>query len=295
MGFFDKKICDICGEKIGLLGNRKLEDGNMCKDCARKLSPFFTGRKKSTVAEIKEQLVYREKNRVALSSFTPSATLGEYEKVYFDFQKGTFVVSGRSPSRWDEENPDVVALSAVYSCNCRIDEDTEELYTENSQGEEVSYNPPRYKTTYDFYIVIGVNHPYFDEMELKLNDTEVEGLGSMDYNRYVQLSQQIISNFPCGGAINSGYTNSQPYAQPVQQPQPGGNYYQPQPAYAPQPNMYAQPNGYASQTPYVQQNQYEQPNFYSQQPVQTQGWTCRSCNSVNSAGNFCAFCGAPKG
>ena len=41
MGLFDKKYCDICGDKIGLLGNRKLEDGNMCKDCAKKLSPFF--------------------------------------------------------------------------------------------------------------------------------------------------------------------------------------------------------------------------------------------------------------
>ena len=29
MGLFDKKYCDICGEKIGLLGNRKLEDGNL--------------------------------------------------------------------------------------------------------------------------------------------------------------------------------------------------------------------------------------------------------------------------
>ena len=27
MGLFDKKVCDICGEKIGLLGNRKLDDG----------------------------------------------------------------------------------------------------------------------------------------------------------------------------------------------------------------------------------------------------------------------------
>ena len=26
MGLFDKKICDICGEKIGLLGNRKLDE-----------------------------------------------------------------------------------------------------------------------------------------------------------------------------------------------------------------------------------------------------------------------------
>ena len=55
MGLFDKKFCSICGEKIGLLGNRKLEDGNLCKDCAAKLSPWFTERKQSTVEEIKEQ------------------------------------------------------------------------------------------------------------------------------------------------------------------------------------------------------------------------------------------------
>ncbi len=53
MGLFEKKYCDICGEKIGLLGNRKLEDGNMCSKCAAKLSPFFTGRKKTTLEEIK--------------------------------------------------------------------------------------------------------------------------------------------------------------------------------------------------------------------------------------------------
>ena len=37
MGLFDKKFCDVCGEKIGMLGNRKLEDGNICKDCALSL------------------------------------------------------------------------------------------------------------------------------------------------------------------------------------------------------------------------------------------------------------------
>ena len=34
MGLFEKKYCDFCGNKIGMLGNRKLEDGNLCKDCA---------------------------------------------------------------------------------------------------------------------------------------------------------------------------------------------------------------------------------------------------------------------
>ena len=55
MGLFDKKICDICGEKIGLLGNRKLDDGNLCKDCAKKLSPWFEERRHSTVEDIKKQ------------------------------------------------------------------------------------------------------------------------------------------------------------------------------------------------------------------------------------------------
>ena len=49
MGLFDKKYCDICGEKIGLLGNRKLENGNLCKTCAKKLSPWFSDRRNSTV------------------------------------------------------------------------------------------------------------------------------------------------------------------------------------------------------------------------------------------------------
>ncbi len=53
-GLFDKKICAICGGEIGLLGNRKLEDGNCCKNCASKLSPWFDERRHSTVEQIKE-------------------------------------------------------------------------------------------------------------------------------------------------------------------------------------------------------------------------------------------------
>ena len=76
MGLFDKKYCDICGEKIGLLGNRKLEDGNLCKDCAGKLSPFFSDRRNSTVEEIKAQLAY-----AVIESTTWKE---ENEKFYYD-------------------------------------------------------------------------------------------------------------------------------------------------------------------------------------------------------------------
>ena len=84
MGFFDKKYCDVCGEKIGLLGNRKLEDGNLCKDCANKLSPFFDDRRNSTVDEIKEQLAYREENEQAARDFTPTKVIGSRNLICID-------------------------------------------------------------------------------------------------------------------------------------------------------------------------------------------------------------------
>ena len=84
MGLFDKKYCDICGEKIGLLGNRKLENGNLCKNCAKKLSPWFSDRRNSTVEEIKAQLAYREENRQKVAAFHTTRTLGTNTKVLLD-------------------------------------------------------------------------------------------------------------------------------------------------------------------------------------------------------------------
>ena len=102
---FDKKECDICGGEIGLLGNKKLEDGNMCKNCARKLSPWFEDRKSSTVAQINEQLAYREANKGAVASFNTSRILGEHYKVYIDDAAGKFMVV---EDNIQEENPDVI-------------------------------------------------------------------------------------------------------------------------------------------------------------------------------------------
>ncbi len=312
MGLFDKKYCDICGDKIGLLGNRKLEDGNMCKDCAKKLSPLFSDRRSSTVSEIKQQLAYREQNKQILAGFSAMFTFGEDDKIYIDPMKQSFVVSRRNPGSWSDENPDVIPLSSVTGCNLRVDEDREEIYTQGKDGEEVSYNPPRYKFTYDFYIDIKVNNPYFDEITAKLNDNEVEGMGTMEYNRYQQTAQQVINNLTQNGnagmAMNNGYNQPMNNGMPMNQGYaPANAYGQPNP-YAqqnpygqPQANPYVQQNPYAQQqaNPYAQQNQYNQPmnNGYNQPPVQqpiSQNWVCPSCQANNDGGRFCAFCGTPR-
>ena len=318
MGLFDKKFCDICGEKIGLLGNRKLEDGNMCKDCAKKLSPFFSDRRSSTIDEIKQQLAYREQNKVALKSFRPNLTFGDGKKIYVDMANGNFVVSNYSPNNWDDENPDVMALSSIMSCNLKIDEDKDEIYTQGKDGQRVSYNPPRYKFYYNFILEFAVNNPYFDDFRVQLNTFRVEGMGTMEYNKYQQMAMEVINTLTPGrgGAMpnmmnggmpmNNGmpmnqgfapanaYGQPNPYAQQNPYGQPQANpYAQQNPYVQPQANPYAQQNPYAQPqqaNPYAQQNAYAQPQ---QAPV-AQGWICPACNATNESGAFCACCGTPK-
>ena len=175
MGLFDmfkKKECSICGGEIGLLGNRKLEDGNMCKECANKLSPWFSDRRNSTIAEINEQLAYREENKNAVATFGTTRTIGMNTKILFDENAQKFLVT--SARDWKEANPDVLDFSQVTGCTLDIDEDTREEKTKDKEGKYVSYNPPRYDYYYDFYMTIHVNHPYFDEIKFKLNGSSVE-------------------------------------------------------------------------------------------------------------------------
>ena len=327
MGLFDKKFCDICGEKIGLLGNRKLEDGNMCKDCAKKLSPFFSDRRSSTLEEIKQQLAYREQNKVALKSFRPNLTFGDSKKIYVDTINGNFVVSNYSPNNWDDENPDVMALSSIMSCNLKIDEDKDEIFTQGKDGQRVSYNPPRYKFYYNFILEFVVNNPYFDDFRVQLNNFRIEGMGTMEYNKYQQMAMEVINTLTPGrgGAMpnmmnngmgmnngmpmNQGFAPAGGFVQPNPYGQPQANpYAQPNPYGQPQVNPYAQQNPYAQPqqaNPYAQQNPYGQPqanpyaqqNAYAQQPQQApvaQGWVCPSCNATNDSGAFCACCGTPK-
>lgn len=172
MGLFDKKYCDVCGEKIGLLGNRKLEDGNLCKQCAAKLSPWFSDRRRSTVAEIKEQLDYREENKAAVEAFNTTRTLGVGTKVLLDEDAQKFMVTSARNLR--DANPDVMSFSQVTGCRVDVEEDKTELKREDKDGRQVSYNPPRYTYEYDFYVIINVNTPYFDEIRFKLNNSSIE-------------------------------------------------------------------------------------------------------------------------
>ena len=319
MGLFDKKFCDICGEKIGMLGNRKLEDGNMCKDCAKKLSPFCDDRRHSTIEQMKAHLQYREENKAVLRAFSPTLTLGEDKKIYIDQMKGNFVVSRHTPGNWSDENPDVMPIASITSCGLDIDEDRDEIYMKNGQGQNVSYNPPRYNFYYNFKLKFLVSNPYFDDFEVKLNNFRVEGMGSMEYNRYQKMAMDIMNALGVNGNVNMnggmGMNNMGMGGMPM-----GGMPMNNMGGFAPQGNMYGQQmGGYQQapygqnqnmgyqQNPYGQQNMYGQPqgnmynqqNAYGQQAPQNNAafaqaasatWVCDCCGNTNE-GAFCTGCG----
>ena len=322
MGLFDKKFCDICGEKIGMLGNRKLEDGNMCKDCAKKLSPFCDDRRHSTLEQMKAHLQYREENKAVLRAFSPTLTLGEDKKIYIDQMKGNFVVSRNRPGSWDEENPDVMPIASITSCGLDIDEDKDEIYMKNGQGQNVSYNPPRYNFYYNFKLKFLVSNPYFDDFEVKLNNFRVEGMGSMEYNRYQKMAMDIMAALGVNGNVNmnGGMGMNNMGGMPMGGAMPMNNVG----GFAPQGNMYGQQvGGYQQapygqpqnmgyqQNPYGQQNMYGQPqgnmynqqNAYGQQAPQNNAafaqaasatWVCDCCGNTNE-GAFCTGCGNRRG
>ena len=284
MGFFkkmfEKKECSLCGGEIGLLGNRKLEDGNCCKECAAKLSPWFDDRRHSTVAQIQAQLTYREENRAALDGFRPTLAFGEGYTLRAELENGVpsrFVIE-----RYDgykDENSDLVSFRDVTSFNIDIREDRDELKFKNSQGEEVSYNPPRYEYSYDFYAEIAVNHPYFDDMRFRINRDTLNletvnqrpvgiraniGMGAMrrdfepslypEYRKYRKDCDDLEELFRCGmnGMVLPGYEAA---AVPVAQPAAA------EPA---APAAPAEPAG---------------PKF------------CPGCGAANEGGKFCQYCG----
>lgn len=186
MGLFDKKFCSICNNKIGLFGNRKLEDGNLCKDCAARLSPWFSERRHSTVQDIEGQLAYREENAKAAAAFHTTRSLGRHTKLLIDEDARKFTVT--SAANLAEANPDILDFSQVTGCDLDIEESRNELKRTDKDGKQVSFNPPRYEYSYNFFVTIRVNHEYFDEMRFSVS------------NGYIKTGEQPMN--AAGGSWN---------------------------------------------------------------------------------------------
>lgn len=263
---FEKKECSVCGGEIGFLGNRKLEDGNLCKHCAAKLSPLFSERRHSTVEEIKAQLLYREENQRQIGNFRPNVSFGiGGKKIYVDEAQGKFIVTRAGQSRWSEENPDIIGISQVTGCNIDIQEHRNEIYYKDKEGNNKSYNPPRYEYEYEFRADIDINSPWFDDAYIELS--EGKRPESRYSPEYCDLEYQLnaLASVLRGQGMPTNMRNGAMGGFGAARAQQG----------------------------FVQQTQYAQPQQNSMQTPSQGSWVCNMCGASNE-GKFCQGCGAQK-
>lgn len=183
MGLFDKKVCSICGAKLGFLGNKKLSDGNMCKDCEKKLSVWFKNRKGSSISDIQNQLDKREANKEELNVFNTTRAYGEFGCILIDEEMKRFVALPDTSEKLfgdpkiitsidqiKDRNPDIIEFSQVESVDIDVVVTSkEEKQTVN--GEQVSYNPKHYVYMALFYVDIKIKeHPFIRTMKIPLNN-----------------------------------------------------------------------------------------------------------------------------
>ena len=294
MGLFDKKYCDVCGAKIGFLGNRKLEDGNLCKDCAGKLSPFFSDRRNSTVAEIKEQLAYREENKQQLDDFLPSVTFDGSKKVYIDPISERFIVTGLS--NWRGGNPDLISFSQVRNVETDIRENKEEIFYKDSEGNEKSYNPRRYECDYEFNVTIHVDSPWFDEIELELSDGNRPDSRFTDlYREYEQKMHELADIlmrrdnrhrvFDGDGMMKQiGAEDERPDSAPASQPS-GGEWVCPSCGSKTTGAKFCDSCGALKPAPV---------EAAAAQTSAGETWVCPSCGTEGQSKKFCENCGCQR-
>ena len=259
MGLFSKKVCDICGGDIGLLGNRKLSDGNLCKDCAKKLSPWMTDRRQSSVEEIRRHLAYRAQNQRVLAGVHPTVVMGGGTKVYIDEAAGKFFVSAYS--NWRERNPDVIDISQVIDVRTEVTEHRTEEYHRNREGRNVPFNPPRYRLSYEFDTAIMIDSPYFNEIRFELSETRPERRGSQEYHYYEQLADALRAALTPVNTI-------------------------------PKQNLANSISDVLGQTRAAMDSSIVNDAKTIAKDVDDGRWTC-SCGALN-AGNFCTNCGAKR-
>lgn len=291
------------------MGNQKLEDGNLCKDCAKQLSPWFSDRRRSTVEDIKRQLAYREENRGRASQFRTTRSYGEDCKVLLDEEHRWFTVT-RARDLADA-NPDILDCTALTGCRVDIDESRTEQKREGPDGKEVTYNPPRYEYSYDFEVIISVNNPYFDEMKFRLNNSSVYIEPQNTMQRPMMGQQGMMGQRPMAGRSQSGMT---------QRPMMGqmnsvGRMNTMAAGFDPESNREyrkyremgdeiraallqvmetARGGGTVQTAPMQQEAPMQQQETFAPAPAAAGSWTCPACGGQND-GKFCEYCGAPRG
>ncbi|MBQ3389833.1 MAG: DUF4428 domain-containing protein [Firmicutes bacterium] len=176
MGLFSKKGCAVCGEKAGL-GSKSLTDGELCKDCRKKLSPWFEEYKGSSSEDIRAQIEAREENKKALEDFKVTKAWGikkyatAMQFIYDQDQKCFVVVEGPEET-FRDRNPDIIRFDQVRNIWLEVDEGWSESGDQYAPKSNRILTQDKYDEVfwrYDFYLNFALDHPYLKQIRYPMN------------------------------------------------------------------------------------------------------------------------------
>ena len=202
MGLFGKKNCCICGEKVGFLGGLKIKDGDLCKECKKKLSPFFDAAKESTIEDIKNQIAAREENYKQLDNLQINKIYGEFGVILIDETNKKFValkdtsdglfkdqkkITGIEDVK--DKNPDIIDFKDIEDVEVKIIQTSREE-RQTIDGQQVSYDPKHYTYMINFDVIIKVNHPYIKSIRVSLKEGTIQ-----IYNEGLRRQDDYVAGF----------------------------------------------------------------------------------------------------
>ena len=170
MGLFDRKYCDLCGEKIGLLGGVEFGGLSLCSDCGDRLSPWLDPEEEWDAGTLQEYLDWKEENRGLSEDFQVTREIGEDVYVYLDEDAGLFAVT----EDVDPENAEIFRMEDILECSVETEEDCQEEFDVDEEGNDVSYDPPHLCYSYIFHMQIQLDHPWIREINFQLNNEALE-------------------------------------------------------------------------------------------------------------------------
>ena len=113
MGLFEKKFCDLCGEKVNLLTRQKLQDGFLCSDCKHKLSCLSDDWDDRSISDVKAHIEAREANKAKYAQFSATAKAGRANELMVDAAHGQFCFAiGKD---FSSGNPEVFEFSQLQN------------------------------------------------------------------------------------------------------------------------------------------------------------------------------------
>ncbi|NLA81729.1 MAG: DUF4428 domain-containing protein [Clostridiaceae bacterium] len=195
MALFDRKSCDVCGGKTGIMGGKKVKDGRLCSDCAKKQSPYLTSRKNFTVEEMKAHLDDRAANQETINAFEPTRTIGSNLKLYLDDSRGLWFLT--KSRRYQDSNPDVFSADQILGARVDIEKGTRVETLERAvpakDGKPAVPAKTKEVTYHNFYVMIDVSHPWVNQMRLQVNNSSVEGgIYQPDYKEADRDANEIV-------------------------------------------------------------------------------------------------------